>query len=303
MRRTPSFKREKVAEGAEYFLLKPRRPSKLIGDFLENQRILQVLHKHMQLPELTGIIDDKNALESFYFFDGIRFIKDKITSMFDTSEYGFDNMLLALNSASIEEVEKTYAIEKYDTASFTEFLDNFQQGNYPILELLFDILAVMASETSIGITWRDNELAEYSSDSVNGIPGYKMESLPPKLIYTLFESRDAYARLAEEEYKISSTLTRLGTLKRRSTDSRLINLFIRKTFIVDNVVRKMVSSTIFYNYMQRLSACMNLPDDKYTELIESKLIDEWIILFEAFYPKYEKLKTWYEANREVKATF
>lgn len=296
MRNTPSFKREKVAEGAEYYLHIPHRPSVIVGDFLENRRILSVLQKHMNMLELDGIIDNKDSLNSFYFFGGTRFIKDKINSLFDDGEYGFDNMLTALYQHVIKEIGRIYSIEDYSPESFTKFLVKFQQGDLPNLKIMLDTLTVMASESSIGRVARDNELATYSSDSVIVIKGYKIERGPRKLAL-LLDAKDEYASLSRKEDKFSFSLDRLKNFKHRITNKNLINSFAMNTFMVEDTIRKMMSSTIFSNYMQRLSACMNLPDDKHTELNEANHIEEWIILFETFYPKYKNLKLWYEANK------
>lgn len=286
MRRTPDF----FSDGDPIANVVFRRPDGLVGDYLENHRILRVLHDRLHFPELEGVIDDAEGLDSFYVFDGTRFIKDRVVGLFDGSEYSFSNMLGHLGDAALRNF--AFPVGEFSYGERFElrrgFLLNYE-GSFEF-NYFSELVALIDAEGHLGSN-ENLSLFSYRSDRVSSFwPTLLSDCLP-----NLFSVRDAW-----NLYVDSDDLRKM--MKKRLFDFSGDRRLLRNN--VSGIEKSMEPfnrlSRKFYisPYMMKLSACLNLPDDKHAKSGEKILIERWLELFDKFYPEYEKLKAWYIGEKE-----
>jgi hypothetical protein len=295
MRRTPSFfvepDPEDFFDSPEGYLM---RPKDHLGDYLENRRVLKALDDKLHFPELEGVIGNEDTLTSFYTFDGTRFMKDKVVNLFDKSEYSFPSMLANLYDCFV--VKFNFPLSE-EMNSFSERDLRSMLGNFVLEYKDFEEFAFLC------------ELSDFVFNEVRGLHGNSFSELnnyrsdypfgdvvSQKLMLSVRGFQAAYRswRKHAEFYDFSSFVWGAKSHKLNSTSSKISRGMERSRACL----KSDIPGTIVNNYVTRLSACMNLPDDKHAELNESELVDEWLILFDNFYPKYERLKAWYVKHKE-----
>jgi hypothetical protein len=300
MRRTPIFLNDEnnpIIVGP--FLV---RPSTDVGDYLENRRVLRALNDKYHFEELESVIDNDETLDALYLFDGTRFIKDKVVNLFDNSEYSFpsmlgyllDSFLDKLNFPLNKDTDKISGEEKMEL--IRDFLLNYQ--DFYEFESIVELSEFILSDISAINENKFSNLIEYSSDQ------YFVRRNFENLSDSLRAFQDTYGRwnyyIAFSDFAQPRKKSLLNAFKSRE------KLLLDKSFLTINnklnsaakLVERGVAGMSVVNYILRLSACMNLPDDKHAQFHESKLVDEWLELFNNFYPQYEKLKAWYIREKE-----
>lgn len=286
MRRTPDF-----LTTFNGYCTALSKPDDFVGDFLENRRILRVLHEKLHFLEIEDIIDDDEALDAFYVFNGARFIKDKVLNLFDDSEYSFPSMLGYLCDASRRDFVFPFCGD-------TEAENNELRRNF-LLEYAGSVKINYFSEV-VYFAWVNGvlnsgeqvSLYNYHSDEVSMDKHKRLEGAVQKVLP--LEDSWMWYRASDNVHRM--TRTSLWRFSRRG------RLFKRNLACVEENMRA-YSRLGTYNsnvmrYVMKLSACLNLPDDKHAEPEEKVLIDNWLELFDKFYPEYEKLKAWYVEHKE-----
>lgn len=276
MKRSPDFSEIEGMFGGTGLV----RPDDEVGDYLENRRVLRALQKKFHFEELEDIIDDDEALDAFYVFDGTRFMKDKVVNLFDNSEYSFYSMFMFLVDKSFGGLYEPGASNAVYGAGVYNFLSKEDVDFEHFVSLSQHI---KKWSTRLDYSWLDkygsdfhyvNEQWDKSFSSfVNRVSIGSRNLLSPAVLTIPQMTRKMFWRFVFD-WRFAA---RVRTFK----------------FTLSNVSR-----AIMVNYFRSLSACMNLPDDKHAKAKELELIDKWLELFEAFYPEYEKLKTWYIKEKE-----
>lgn len=300
MRRTPIFLDDENNPAlVGTFLM---RPSNEVGDYLENRRILRALDDKCHFEELVDVINGDELLNAFYLFDGTRFIKDKVINLFDDSEYSFPSMLGYLLDSVIEKInfplskntDKMPGDEK--NRLIREFLLSYE--NFYEFEYMVELSNFVLSEISVLRRNRFSNLVEYSSDQFFVKKNFK------NLNDSLKAFQDMYGRwnyyIAFSDFAEPRKKRFLNAFRGRE------KLLLDKNFLTINnnmnsiakLLERGIAGMSVVNYILQLSACMNLPDDKYAKFHESELVDEWMELFTHFHPQYEKLKAWYIQEKE-----
>lgn len=280
MRRTPDFFRDDDPISNVV-----RRPDSLVGDYLENRRILKILHSKFHFPELEGIINDAEALNAFYMFDGTRFIKARVVSLFDSSEYSFSNMLAYLGDAALRNFNfpvddpSHHGMLKLRRDFLLNYEESFEFDYFSELVAFVDMEGSLSRE-------EDLSLLSYHSDIVSS----SWSTLLATSLEGVSSVFDAWNSYMESDYMYPTSKKRFWQYSRER------NLLMQKILHIKEKMKPFSNLSMeFYidPYMTKLSACLNLPDDKHAEPEEKVLVDNWLELFDKFYPQYEKLKAWY----------
>jgi hypothetical protein len=280
MRRTPSFVDK--SDDIVFRGVSLRRPNDFIGDFLENRRVLRALHGKLHFPELEGIVDDDEALNAFYAFDGTRFIKDRVLNLFDDSEYSFRSMFMSL----VDDAFAALRIKQdIDSSVYDQRLYKFLGGRSLEVEHVLELSGYVN-------TWGKNirvlRLVRYSSDFYHTDSWYTDFHLFFKRVASIHNNLLYY----------SDFNAVLGTkLIWRSVFDRRVSMRMK----LINKSLDSLKNTSLVDHLMGLSSCMNLPDDKHAEGNESELVDKWLEMFDSFYPQYERLKAWYIREKESSA--
>lgn len=280
MRRTPDFFRDDDPISNVV-----RRPDSLVGDYLENRRILKILHSKFHFPELEGIINDAEALNAFYMFDGTRFIKARVVSLFDSSEYSFSSMLAHLGNAALRDFK--FPVDGPSHHGMLElrrdFLLNYEESFE--FDYFSELVAFVDMEGSLPRE-EDLSLLNYHSDMG--------PLIWPALLTTSLEGASSmfgvWNSYMKSDYMYPTSKKRFWQYYKER------NLLMPKILHIKDKMKpfsKLYMQFCIAPYMMKLSACLNLPDDKHAEPEEKVLIDNWLELFDKFYSQYEKLKTWY----------
>lgn len=299
MRRTPIFDRIKTDSGrpeepARRTTL--RRPNMVLGDYLENRRVLRALHSKFTYPELEGIIDNDESLDSFYLFDGTRFIKEKVLNIFNDSEYSFVNMLEYLTKKGFEEVEPIASEFSYNPRKFTDFLlSREHHGKYLNFEYLLENVSFIYSWMG-----RNDRLSfeSYTADYnyvVNlGVPANN-EFIKFQYLIKNWSMHTAF--VTDENKRVKKILNFLAGMPRLSSEFG-VKEFNEKMREIQFLFQHTFDPGVD-NYIKLLSSGVNFPDDKNAEPEELEYVDEWLKMFESFYPMYERLLRWYISNKKV----
>lgn len=288
MRRTPSF----TAKATHFRRLV--RPSPIVGDYLENRRILKALNSYFHYPELEGVTEDEEALDALYLFDGSRFLNKKVTEPFVDEDLGFSHMLKMLCETALHEIGYGWSVDHYNPQRFTELLTELKQGKYPTFNLLLDISSFLNSQFILTEDQNYDGLIAYASDYNHSHSVFrKIEEVYLKC--TLFlNSWNNYDAIAKSEDSFAGRFNAFIYRLERETNSKAVRDFRSQIFSF-----RIFSSykwSDLDNYIKRLSACMNLPSDKDASPGERDLIEKWFVLFNAFAPQYQKLRSWYEQS-------
>lgn len=294
MRRTPSLFVEPdpgdFFDSPEGYLM---RPKDHLGDYLENRRVLKALDDKFHFPELEGILGSEEALDSFYVFDGTRFMKDKFAILFDDSEYSFPSMLASLYDCFVFKldlpfVENTnFSSERELRVKLGEFLLCYE--DFEEFDLLIELSEFIFGEVYGSGKNSFSELYLYRSD-------YPFKDVVSKKLMLSVRGFHAACRSWRKHAEFYNFSNRGGKSHDLDLTSAKISRGIERSCMC---LRGDIPGTVVNNYVTRLSSYMNLPDDKHAELNESELVDEWLALFDRFYPQYDKLKAWYIQEKKL----
>jgi hypothetical protein len=294
MRRTPSF----TDKGNPFRNL--TRPSAVVGNHLENRRILRVMDSYFHYPELEGIVEDDESLDAFYFFDGSRFFSETVMEPFNKSELGFSNLLKSLCVAAFDEIgyglDQTYI----STARFTKLLAELREGEYPTFNLFLDITNFIRSQLILFEEENYDGLIIYASDFNYSHATFRKVELEYFACKNFLNSWSEYNAIAKSENSFAGRLNSFVYRSERETNSQNVNVFRERA----SGLRIFDDYNIFSElnkYINRLSACMNLPNDKESNSNEKDLIEKWLVLFHAFAPVYQSMCAWYQDNENAKA--
>ena len=304
MRRTPSFAKldyDPFKDGDTLDVLK--RPDAVVGDYLENQRILRALHDKLHFPELEDIIDNKESLDSFYVFSGTRFIRDRVSKLFDDSEYSFPNMLTCYFDTFFKKLNFPHnkIVGEMPWRKHMKIVDDYLSkykdfSEFKAISNLSDLVfseVKRTDEKSLLSVFGGNGLEDYASDYSFSIVNTGIYDRILKGFGSMYGYWIWYSGISDPAKAIRNSVWYMyKVIRNRRRFTKLI------TSISEELSTAPGRRSYIGIYVTRLSACMNLPDDKYAELYESELVDKWLELFDNFYPQYEKLKAWYVQEKE-----
>lgn len=273
------------------------RPSGISGDFLDNRRIILKLDEYMNLSD--GIDDElsrEEVIQALLFTNQQRHIfAPKVAELFDESKYSFPTMFTYLAERAQVETPNFFG-QSSEYSEFKKFL-NSNSSKYKTTSYFIDVLSFVYEWIQVrrlGIIYYWN-MCSYASAYNHSNPVCDPYVFPFNGCRVLVNNWSKYKIANDSRNKIEKIFISIeNKFKGKVHKLKYENLDKQMQELEEMFVGPYDHS--LDNYMKQLSSCMLLPDDNSAEAEDLHLIDAWLDMFDAFYPKYEELLAWYKSE-------